>query len=133
MQNLIYALIQVIHNFGAATIVGLAATALWQADAALKSRLAVVVAVVWALQGLSGMAFGAATFAYEGHLPDIHGIAVAALTIKILCVIFSFILALAYAKYQAGWDARRQLFVWRILFLQGLVALGAAAFLRWFS
>lgn len=130
MQNLIYALIQFIHNVGAATIVGLAATALSQP--ALRPRLAVWVAAAWALQGMSGATFGITTFAYEGHLPDIHGIAVIALSVKILCVIFSFLLALLlYAK--TGWDAKRQLFVWRILFVLGLVALGAAAFLRWFS
>ena len=130
MQNLIYALIQVIHNFGAASIVGIAATALCQP--ALRHRLAAWVAAVWALQGMSGITFGITTFAYEGHLPDIHGIAVFAVSLKIACVIFSFILALLlYAK--AEWDAKRQLFVWRILFALGLLALAAAAFLRWFS
>ena len=124
MQNLTYALIQIIHNLGAATIVGLSATALWQP----QRRLAGWVAAIWALQGMSGLMFGITTYFYEGHLPDIHGIAVDALIIKITCVILGFILSLLlYAK--KGWDAR----LWRILFALGVVALAAAAFLRWFS
>ena len=128
MQNLIYALIQIIHNLGAATIVGLAATALWQPQS--RQRLAAWMAAIWALQGVSGLMFGITTFSYEGHLPDIHGIAVYALMIKITCVILSIILSLLlYAK--KGWDG--QLLAWRILFVLGVVALASAAFLRWFS
>ncbi len=124
MQNLTYALIQIIHNLGAATIVGLSATALWQP----QRRLAGWVAAIWALQGVSGLMFGITTFFYEGHLPDIHGIAVDALIIKITCVILGFVLSLLlYAKKR--WDAQ----LWRILFALGVVALAAAAFLRWFS
>lgn len=133
MQNLVYALIQVIHNLGAATIVGIATVALWPGAAALRARLAVFIALAWALQGASGAGFGLATYSFEGHLPDIHGIAVIALLIKIACVICGFFTAIAYVKYHAGWDDRRQVFVWRILFVQGATALGAAAFLRWFS
>ncbi len=128
MQNLIYALIQVIHNLGAAAIIGLAATALWQP--ALRTRLAAWIAAVWVLQGMSGLMFGITTYSYEGHLPDIHGIAVYALTIKIISVISSIVLSLLlYAK--KGWDAA--FLIWRILFVLGIVALAAAAFLRWFS
>lgn len=128
MQNLIYALIQIIHNLGAATIVGIAATALWQPKS--RQRLVAWMAAIWALQGMSGLMFGITTYFYEGHLPDIHGIAVDALTIKITCVILGIVLSLLlYAK--KGWNA--QLLVWRILFVLGVVALAAAAFLRWFS
>ena len=126
MQNLIYALIQVIHNLGAATIVGLSATALWQPD--WRPRLAAWMAAIWALQGMSGLMFGITTYSYERHLPDIHGIAVYALAIKITCVILAIVLSLLlYAK--KGRNAQ----LWRILFVLGVVALAAAAFLRWFS
>jgi hypothetical protein len=128
MQNLLYALIQSLHNIGAAAIIGLAATALWQPQSG--QRLAAWIAAVWVLQGMSGLMFGITTYSYEGHLPDIHGIAVYALTIKIICVISSIVLSLLlYAK--KGWDAA--LLIWRILFVLGIIALAAAAFLRWFS
>lgn len=135
MQNLVYALIQVVHNFGAVTVVGAAAIALWlvRGDAAVQHRLAVLMAVVWAVQAASGAGFGIATFSFEGHLPDIHGLAVAALVVKIFCAICGFLLAAAYAKYAAEWSIKKRLLVWRASFALGVVALASAAFLRWFS
>ena len=135
MQNLIYAFIQVIHNFGAATVVGAAASALWlvRGNAAVQRRLALLMAVVWAMQAASGAGFGITSFYYEGHLPDIHGIAVVALLIKIVCAILGFVLAATYAKCGSEWAARKQLFTWRASFALGAIALSSAAFLRWFS
>lgn len=135
MQNFIYALIQVIHNLGAATVVGAAASALWlvRSDAAVQHRLAILAAAAWAVQAASGSLFGATTFYFEGHLPDIHGIAVNALLIKIFCAAVGFVLAVVYAKSGSGWAKERQLFAWRMLLAIGVVALGSAAFLRWFS
>lgn len=135
MQNSIYALIQVIHNFGAATVVGTAASALWlvRGDAAVQHRLALLAAVAWAVQAASGVSFGATTFYFEGHLPDIGGIAVDALLIKIFCAIAGFILAVTYAKSDSGWTRDKQLLVWRVLLATGIAALCSAAFLRWFS
>ncbi|MEO8342651.1 MAG: hypothetical protein ABI536_02430 [Gallionella sp.] len=135
LQNLTYALIQVFHNFGAVTVVGTAASALWlvRGDAAVQARLALLTAIVWAVQIASGMLFGISTFYYEGHLPDIHGIAIDALFIKIGCALAGFILAIAYIKWSAGWAAPKQLLAWRALLMLGALALGCAAFLRWFS
>lgn len=135
MQNLVYAFIQVVHNFGAVTVVGTAATALWavRGDTAVQYRLAWILAVVWAVQTASGAGFGVATFYFEGHLPDIHGIAVIALLIKIACAMAGFFLAVAYIKWHSGWTAKRQLFAWRASFMLAAIALGSAAFLRWFS
>ncbi len=129
MQNLLYALIQSLHNINAAVIAGIAAAALWQPD--LRSKLATWVAVAWALQGLTGLSFGITTYAYERHLPDIHGIAVLALGIKVLCVVAGLTLALFYRK--ANLSEKQQVLVWRILLALGLVALASAAFLRWYS
>ena len=135
MQNLVYACIQVVHNFGAAAIVGSAAVALWavRGNAAVWHRLAWLLAVVWAVQAASGAGFGVATFYFEGHLPDIHGIAVIALLIKMACALTGFVVAAAYIRWHAGWDAEKQLFAWRASFMLGATALTAAAFLRWFS
>jgi hypothetical protein len=135
VQNFIYALIQVIHNFGAATVVGAAASALWlvRADAAVQHRLALLAAVAWAVQAASGASFGATTYYFEGHLPDIHGIAVDALLVKIICAVAGFILSVTFVKAGPGWDTGKQLLVWRVLLATGIVALCSAAFLRWFS
>ena len=135
MQNFIYALIQVVHNLGAATVVGTAVSALWlvRGNAAAQHRLALFLAVAWAVQAASGILFGVTTFLYEGQLPDIHGIAVDALLIKIVCALAGFILALAYLKLNFGWAANKQLLAWRISLSFGVMALSSAAFLRWFS
>jgi hypothetical protein len=135
VQNFIYALIQVIHNFGAATAVGAAASALWlvRGDSAVRHRLAFLAAAAWAVQAASGALFGITTYYFENHLPDIHGIAVDALLIKIFCAAAGFVLAVVYAKSGSGWSKERQLSVWRVLLAIGGVALGSAAFLRWFS
>lgn len=135
MQNLIYALIQVIHNFGAATVVGAAASALWlvRGDTAAQYRLALLVAAAWAVQAASGALFGITTYYFEHHLPDIHGIAVDALLIKIFCALVGFILAVAYVKSNSKWGKEKQRLAWRVLLAIGAVALGSAAFLRWFS
>ena len=142
MQNLIYALIQVIHNFGAATVVGASATALWllrgneglvRGAAPVQRRLAVIVATAWAVQAASGMLFGITTYWFERHLPDIHGVAVDALLIKAVCAAAGFILAIAHARPDSGRAGDRWILVWRVSLGLGLVALGSAAFLRWFS
>ncbi|HTN94829.1 MAG TPA: hypothetical protein VMJ33_09625 [Gallionella sp.] len=142
MQNLIYALIQVIHNFGAATVVGSAASALWllrgdtglvRGDAAVQRRLAILAAAAWAVQAASGALFGLTTYYFEHHLPDIHGIAVDALLVKIICAAAGFILAAAYVISGSRWAKHRRLLAWRVLLAIGAIALASAAFLRWFS
>ncbi|MCG6932419.1 MAG: hypothetical protein LJE57_02175 [Gallionella sp.] len=135
MQNLIYALIQVIHNFGAATVVGTAASALWlvRGSVAVRHRIALFMAIAWAIQIASGMLFGITTYYFEHHLPDIHGIAVDALLVKICCAVAGFVLAAAYVRLNSGWTESRQLLAWRALLTLGVIALGSAAFLRWFS
>jgi hypothetical protein len=135
VQNFIYALIQVIHNFGAVTVVGTAASALSlvRGNAAVQHRLAWLLAMVWAVQVATGALFGLLTFYFEGHLPDIHGIAVVALLIKIVCASSGFVLAVAYIKRDSGWTKTRQLLAWRASLTLGAIALSSAAFLRWFS
>ena len=133
MQNLIYALIQVVHNFGAAAIVGMGAYETWLVPGRPDRRLASVLAVVWAVQASSGAFFGIVTYYYDGQLPDIHGVAVDALLLKIICAAAGFVLAVSYAKWGSGWSDQRCRFVWGASFALGAVALGSAAFLRWFS
>jgi DNA-binding transcriptional regulator YbjK len=135
VQNLIYALIQVIHNFGAATVVGTATAAIWLAhgNAGVRHRLSFLIALAWAIQAASGVMFGATTYYFDKRLPDIHGIAVDALAIKIVCALTGFILAIVYMKFHSGWSADKQNFAWRISLVLGVVALSSAAFLRWFS
>ena len=133
-QSLSYAAIQVAHNFGAVSVVGGPLFALWPTPFDWKRArpIAWLVFAGWMVQIVSGAAFGAASYAWYGHFPDIHGIAVAALLVKIACAVAGLALTayhLADRREVTG-DARR---IWRSLLALGAIALSAAAFLRWLS
>jgi hypothetical protein len=134
-ENLAYALVQVVHNFGAAAVVGGALFARWPAaaDRALQRRLAWLVLVGWAAQVASGASFGAVSFHYYGQFPDIHGLAVAALLVKIGCALAGLAVAAACLRRGDDWSAATAARAWRVLASAGVLALTAAAFLRWFS
>ena len=134
-QSLSYALIQVAHNFGAASVVGGAAAALWlvQESPTAQRKLAWLVLIAWAIQATSGAGFGAISYLYYGQFPDIHGIAIAALLLKIACAIAGFLLAGAYLVYGGKWNDGVRRHAWEVLLGLGATALMAAAFLRWFS
>jgi hypothetical protein len=133
-QNLAYALIQVIHNFGAAAVVGGAVAACWPVRAEPnRRRLAWLVLAGWATQAASGAGFGTISYAYYGQFPDIHGIAVAALGVKMSCAAAGFALAAAYLRLEGGWSERGRSAAWLVLVALAATALTAAAFLRWFS
>lgn len=135
LQNLAYALIQLAHNFGAVTVTGgaVAALACSGADAVRQRRLVWLILAGWLLQAASGAGFGAVSYAYYGQFPDIHGIAVVALAIKMVCAVSGGALAAAYLIF-AG-DAARQRGRAMLIGLAtfAVIALSAAAFLRWFS
>ena len=134
LQNLSYAAIQVVHNFGAVAVVGSAACALWLGPQfAGMRKLAWLMLAGWAAQAASGGAFGFVSWLYYGRFPDIHGVAVAALLIKMACAAAGFGLAALYLYRGAGWSLRAQQAAWRVLAALAATALTAAAVLRWFS
>lgn len=135
LQNLSYAAVQVVHNFGAVAVVGGPAFLLL-ADSphfVLQRKLAWFAAGGWLLQILSGIGFGVVSYNGYGSLPDIHGIAIAALYIKIVCASAGFFAALTFLGYASDWSERRCRRIWQFLLLSGVTALTAAAVLRWFS
>ncbi|HEY6096284.1 MAG TPA: hypothetical protein VIU93_15190 [Gallionellaceae bacterium] len=135
LQNLSYAGVQVAHNFGAVAVVGGPALLLLAgaSQSALQRRVAWLVGGGWLLQILSGAGFGVVSFIGYGSLPDIHGIAIAALYIKVLCALAGLVTALALLGKAGVWSERRRAHVWQLLLGLGFTALTAAAFLRWFS
>lgn len=133
LQNLAYASIQVVHNFGAVAVVGSAVYALWAGPRRVYKPLVWIMLSGWAAQAVSGGAFGAVSWLYYGRFPDIHGIAIAALLIKMACAAVGFTLAAAYLYRGIGWSPRMQQGAWRTLATLAVTALTAAAFLRWFS
>ncbi len=127
LQNLAYAIDQSIHNLGAVSVTGGAILALLSGVA--RRKLAWIVLSGWAVQGMTGALFGVLSYAFYGHLPDIAGIAVDALVIKMACAASGFFLAAFYLR-----QARTEnMNFWRIEALLAIAALTAASFLRWFS
>lgn len=132
-QNLAYASIQVLHNFGAAATIGGALAATRCNGAATRKKLAALVLGGWTVQAVSGAAFGLTSYLFYHHLPDIAGIAVAALATKMICAATGFLLAAAYLFQGTSWPDKAQRAVWNVSAILAAVALSAAAFLRWFS
>ena len=132
-QNLAYAVIQVLHNFGAVATVGgsLAATRIESAPA--MEKIARLTLAGWGTQAASGAAFGMVSYYFYHQFPDIAGIAIAALGIKMLCATTGFLLVLAYLFRGAGWPEERKSRTWIASTILAAIALSSAAFLRWFS
>lgn len=135
MENLAYALTQLLHNFGAVAAVSGAAFALWARPlpSPRETRLVRLVALAWAVQVASGAGFGAVSYYHYGQLPDLHGVALAALSTKIACAAAGLALALVFAMAVGRWGEARRTMSWGVLAALAGIALAAAAFLRWFS
>jgi hypothetical protein len=132
-QNLIYASVQVVHNFGAIAVVGGSLTALWLRDVATRKRLAMVSLSGWLMQAASGATFGMVTLHYHRQLPDLSGIATYALGIKMMCAVLAILLLANYLWQADSWQETNRGRNWIATSLLGISALSAAAFLRWFS
>lgn len=134
LENLAYSGVQLAHNFGAVAVVGSSAAATWLiSDSPSQRRLAQLMALGWVVQVLTGAGFGATSYYFYGKFPDIKGIAIAALVVKILSATTGFFLVLHYLAKSSVWDEGMRHDRWRILFWLGATPLAAAAVLRWFS
>lgn len=133
-ENLSYTLVQVVHNFGAATVVGVPVLALAGASSTghFQRRLLWLTVLGWSAQALSGAGFGVVSRHFYGQFPDISAVATAALTVKVACAVLGFALA-AFALRRARAGAAASPRTWQALAALGALALTAAAFLRWFS
>ena len=135
LQNLAYALTQVVHNAGAVAVVGGAICARTRTADALRAprQGAWLVLVGWGLQAASGAGFGIISYAYYSQFPDIHGVALAALYLKMACAAAGGVLAVVMLRRGRQGGAAYQTGLWSAQVLLGIAALTAAAFLRWFS
>ncbi|MGR6036573.1 MAG: hypothetical protein ACU4EQ_13095 [Candidatus Nitrosoglobus sp.] len=134
-ENLNYAIVQLVHNFGAVAVVGIAIFALYPAaqPAPVQRRFAWLVGIGWAAQTLSGTGFGIVSYYFYEQLPELSRIAFIALLIKIMCAAGSLGTAGVYLRQAADWNAGQRHAAWKLLIALGVTALTAAAFLRWFS
>lgn len=133
-ENLAYALTQVVHNFGAAAVLGGAVFMLWPGLRLEYGRpFAWLVLVGWGAQIVSGAVFGLTSLYYYGETPDLGRIAMAALAVKVAAAVTGFLLAVGYLALGQQWERLRVKHTFQALAALGATALTAAAFLRWFS
>ena len=133
-ENLAYALTQVVHNFGAAAVLGGAIFALWPVDRLEYGRVfAWLILVAWGAQMASGVLFGVISLYYYGETPDLSHIAMAALVVKIAAAISGLVLVGLYLLRGRAWTQAGVRRTFQNLAALATLALTAAAFLRWFS
>lgn len=132
-QNLGYSAIQVVHNFGAVATVAGSLIAHKLRDNAVRHRLARLVLAGWLTQILSGATFGMVSYYYYHQFPDISGIAIDALMIKMTCATLGVVLLTVYLWQSAHWSERGRNKMWASSSALAIVAISAAAFLRWFA
>jgi hypothetical protein len=133
-ENLAYALTQVLHNFGAAVVVGAPFFALWPTPRLEYARLiGWLVLVAWGVQVGSGVLFGAVSLRFYGQLPDLSTVALVALTVKVTAAFAGLLLAAVYLYRSRGGKPEGARMAFQGLFVLGVIPLTAAAFLRWFA
>jgi hypothetical protein len=133
-ENLAYALTQVVHNFGAVGVLGGAVFILWPAQRLEYARkIAWLILVAWGAQIASGGIFGAISLHYYGATPDLSAVALGALATKVAAAAAGFLLTALYLIRGAEWSRGGVQRTFRTLAALGVIALTAAAFLRWFS
>lgn len=133
-ENLAYALTQVVHNFGAAVVFGGAVFALWPVSRLGDGRqFAWLILLAWGAQIASGGLFGVTSFYYYGEMPDLSSVAMIALVVKVAAAITGFLLAAAYLARGKEWGRASVKRTFQGLAALAILALTAAAFLRWFS
>lgn len=135
MENLVYALVQLVHNFGAVAVTAAPLAASRPAWAAHSSHSALcrLVAGAWAVQIASGVSFGLTSLHFYGVLPDLSATARGALVVKVLCAACGFALSVLLLSRGARWNSQAYARSWLVLSALGATALAAAAVLRWFS
>jgi hypothetical protein len=131
-QNLSYAAIQVVHNFGAVAATGGSLAALALRTSGARKRLVKIVAGGWAVQAVSGALFGAASYSFYQKLPDIEGPAQDALYVKMTCVATALILFATYFM-RSDRSSGTPNSLWVGSSVLAVIALTSAAVLRWFS
>ena len=85
------------------------------------------------MQVLSGASFGLTSFLSRGELPEVTGVALVALYVKVGCAVAGFVLATFFLFAAPERREQTQRWMWPCLLCIGATALCGAAFLRWFG
>jgi hypothetical protein len=129
--DLAYALVQALHNLGAALVLGVVLIAWWIGSSNSPASLAWLGLAAWSAQAATGTGLGAVSLYFKGRFPELSVIATTALGIKIIAAILGFVLFVFLLR--ARWTPQRRARAWIAEGGLGAIALIAAAFLRWFA
>ena len=134
MTELVYALVQAVHNLGAVAVVASPAAALGLRGRGgpLERRLAWTLLLAWGLQLASGAAFAATSYGFKGELPEVAGVALSSLVVKVVAAVAGFLLAAVLLRVRPLSSPRSRALAWMISLGLALAALLAAAPLRWY-
>jgi len=134
MTELVYALVQAVHNLGAVAVVATPAAALvFQVrGGGLERRLAWTLLLAWGVQAASGAGFAAASYGLKGQLPEIAGVALYALVVKLFATFAGFALAATLLWVRRLSSLRSRAVAWAACLGLAVAALLAAAPLRWY-
>lgn len=133
MENLLYTLIQIAHNFGAVAVTGSPAAGWFLERRGISARrVAFVLLAGWLLQGISGVGFAIISYCLKGALPEVAGVALWALSIKIIVTVIGFALSIIMIKRGEAWRIQVRVLAWQALLTATVAALAAAAVLRWY-
>lgn len=133
-ENLAYALTQVLHNFGAAVLIGGTVFWLWPTPRQEYARpFTWLILIAWSAQIISGILFGVTSFYYYGETPDLSVVAKAALILKVSSATAGFLLSAWYLARGNGWGLGKAKRAFQTQAALAVLALTGAAFLRWFS
>jgi hypothetical protein len=134
VTDLVYALIQIAHNLGAVALIGLPVAAWVREGYTLVPSRALLLsaAVAWGVQALSGAGFAVASLKLKGALPEVEGVALAALVVKIAATVVGFALAALALWRSPRWSSKGRRRGYAALVVCALVPMAAAAILRWY-
>jgi hypothetical protein len=134
MNELVYACVQALHNLGAGAVVASPALALAMpaGSGRRERRLAWALLFAWGLQAASGAGFAAASYGLKGELPEVTGVALVALGVKLAATFGGLVLAAGLLWLRRLNDPRSRAVAWSVCLGLAIAALLAAAPLRWY-
>lgn len=134
MNELVYTCVQAVHNLGAVAVVAAPVLALGTRgrNGVFERRLAWTLLFAWGLQAASGAGFAAASYGLKGALPEVTGVALAALVVKLAATATGFTLAAGLLGLRRLANPRPRAIAWSACLGAAVAALLAAAPLRWY-
>lgn len=134
MIELVYTLVQAVHNLGAVAVVASPAVALGLSGRGEGNQrlLAWILLAAWGLQAASGAGFAAASYGLKGALPEVEGVALAALVVKMAATASGVTLGAALLRARRLASGRPRAMAWGLALGLAIAALLAAAPLRWY-